>query len=289
MKKLLLAVLISTPVAVLAQITGSTMLMVGTPQSLLSGCTVSSSNSSKCSLPSGWTLAIAQGFETGSIGPNEYLGAGGNANTISGTNPHTGSKSLACNISYDGATCQWAVFPQTVIAGSNHIYVSYWRYMDSNACGDTEIYFWDVYTGNRSTFFNVEDTQNYTSPLNTCASSMQPAMIGDGTNIFADVTGKSWNLPKGTWEQVEGEYKGSTCTGGVSNNDGLYRLYINGQVVAQHVNFNLNGCGTGTDSTGMAVEAGGVFTYLGTNGSTSITPPSGSFNVYIDDVILLKQ
>lgn len=288
MKKLLLALVSLTPLALLAQVTGSTSLTVGTPQSLLSGCTVSSSNSPNCSIPSGWTLAVADGFDNGALGSstNEYLVPG---ESITTANPHSGSDSLACNITGDGAACQLGIFPNTVTSGSNHIYLSFWRYMGTNACGDTEIYFWDVYTDSRSTFFDVEDTQNYTSPLNTCVSSMQPAMIGDGSlDIFADVTGKSWSLPKGTWEQVEGEFQGSTCNGNTSNNDGLYRVYVNGVLIAQHLNFNLNGCGTGASSTGMAVEMGGIFTYLNAS-NASISAPNGSFPVYIDDVILLKQ
>lgn len=291
MNKILLALLSVTPLALLAQVTGSTFLTVGTPQSLLSGCTVSSSNSPNCSIPSGWTLAVADGFDNGALGSstNEYLVPG---ESITTANPHTGSDSLACNITGDGSACQLGIFPNTVTSGSNHIYLSFWRYMGTNACGDTEIYFWDVYTDSRSTFFNVMDSQNYTSPLNTCVSSMTPAMIGDGSdNIFADVGAPpdvAWNLPKGTWEQVEGEYQGSTCAGSTSNNDGLYRVYINGQLITQRTNFNLNGCGTGASSTGMAVEMGGIFTYLNAS-NASIAAPNGSFPVYIDDVILLKQ
>jgi hypothetical protein len=128
MKKLLLVLLILIPLAVLANITGSTVLTVGTPQSLLSGCTVpTSSNTPSCPggfPPAGWTLVQAQGFETGNAGSNGILG------TVDGVRPHTGSFSVHGLINFNQAAA--AVFLGGSSVGTyTKLYLSFWRYQDT--------------------------------------------------------------------------------------------------------------------------------------------------------------
>ncbi|MGB2889226.1 MAG: IPT/TIG domain-containing protein, partial [Candidatus Acidiferrales bacterium] len=261
-------------------------------KSLLAGATVSATNVPSVAIPSGWTLALAEGFESGKIGPNEFGLCNDptqcNLTSITGTNAHSGSFSEQCAIPFNGAACTLGVGPG-FIGSSNHIYVSYWRYFDQNACGDIEIYFAEVFAGaggGGAGFADEMDNDNYSTPSNNCVSSMTPRFYGDGAHIFNDGPPQGtdhWNLPLGVWEQVEFEFKGSTCTGSASNNDGLYRLFVNGVLTAQHLNFNTNGCLAGFSSVGMGIRAGGTFTY----GSGGLA--KGKFNVYIDDVILLKQ
>jgi IPT/TIG domain len=253
-------------------------------QSLLAGMTPSNYK-----VPSGWSLVLTEDFESGSIGPNEFLGQNASGNpAISTTRPHTGSKSLQCAIGWNGAGCDLGVVPGA-IGSSNHIYISYWRQVDPNACAAVEAYFAEVYTegsGGGTGFMDEMDNDNYSSNP-TCPAYMTPRFYGDGAYMFNDAPTQGtdvWYLPRGVWEQVEFEFKGSTCTGSTSNNDGLYRLWVNGTLTAQHVNFNTSGCAAGYNSAGMGIRNGGVWTQL--NGAN---PANGTFNVYLDDVIVLMQ
>ena len=266
-------------------------------QSLLSGCTVSSLNVPSCATPSGWTFVLADGFDSGVLGnPGifEYVyGSPG----ITTTKPHTGSHSIQGLIQNGNSEAGLGIFAAT--GTSNHIYISFWRYFDPNACGNQEIYFAAVET-TATQFYDIMDTQGEPG---SCTSSMESVMLGDGYP-FTDFSAPTptagggggsysgtWNLPLGVWEQVEFEFKGSTCTGSTSNMDGFYRLYINGKLNVQHMNANLNGCKANYSSAGMAVFAGQVFTICNASESNCNTwpPGKGAYNVYVDDVILLKQ
>jgi len=246
-------------------------------QSLLTGMTPSN-----FTVPSGWTLVLTQDFESGSIGPNEYIVGGA---TITSVNPHSGTKSLANRVTFDSGGVQWGIL-QGVIGTSRHIYLSYWRYFDSNACGGVEIYFDNVYTNSRSGIFNVMDTDNYTGT--TCSNNLTTAFYSSSSSPSLDPNfdhnGGPYNLSsaQGKWEQVEFEFQGNVS----SSTDSIVRLYINGVKIYEELNTNVNGS---ISAVGMAVEAGPLFTYIALDGVTRIAPPNGAFNVYIDDIILLKQ
>ncbi len=290
-----------------------------TPQSLLSGCTVGTNNVPSCSTPSGWSLVTADGFESGSINsPLENLGYGTNK-VVSTANPHTGKYSLQCNIANDGDACE--IDLNNGADGTfSDIYVSYWRYMAPSARGDLEIFFDRLWSPQSSSGTSsqsiVMDTQNYGDSYGV--TSMTAQNISTGSYTWADPNGTgNWNLPLGTWEQVEVWQHPNTCTAGTPNKDGFYRLYVNGNLISSDSNIQLNGC---VSMSNGWLEIGGVYTFMyfqnnnqcvdrQNHPSTSVQvscnlgstcPPYqsdgatpcinyGPYNVYLDDLVVMKK
>jgi hypothetical protein len=106
---------------------------------------------------------------------------------------------------------------------------------------------------------------------------------------------------------VEAWYHPSTASCSTSfsggNTDGFIKLWVNGQLIVQQVNVNLQGVfGTGGASPTMQatmtnLEAGGVITAWASADHTqrcnrlpcAIDPNLTAFHRYIDDIIVLKK
>lgn len=294
-----------------ASTTSSSAFTVTTAQSLLAGMTPSN-----LKVPSGWSVVLTQDFESGSLPKTQSIGDPKNS-SITTANPHTGSHSEQCRIAWDGATCELNWLPGAI--SYSDIYVSFWRYMDAAARGDLEIYFARLYgTGQDVTM----DTQNYQDSYGVTHMTAQFfAGSNSGGVNWADPNGTgTWDLPLGQWEQVEVWIHPNTCSGGVANKDGFYRLYINGRKVSGNSNVNMNGCQQMSGSSDFKLTAGGVFTYMiwknssgqcvdrqNHSGATQVSCNPGStcptvqadgttpcvnygpFNVYLDDVIIMKK
>lgn len=275
---------------------GFTVTAPARNQSLLTGCTVSASNAPSCSIPAGWSLAIAQGFESGAVGPNEQLV--GTGTSISTVQAHSGSRSMQETISAEPAGNQspggdWLLNVGALGCCTNgEIYMSWWTYLDPTAVMNTESVFAEYGVPGEGVLM---DTQNFTGKnlINTGISlfvSPQTDVVPPGIN--AGFTGGNFNLNLGTWEQEELYFKGSTCSGRASKNDGIMLFYINGQLRFRLDSRyrdpnnpngpnggNLNGCVDMT--TNAHISAGGYWTYFAGNPTT--------FHKYIDDIIVLKR
>jgi hypothetical protein len=309
-KLLCLAVLAVSGVAVMAQVSGRTTLTVGSgsqppsgTDSLLHGATVNASNQPSVAIPTGWQLAIAQGFESGSVGPNEELAFSSISTTRAHTGTHAMLETIGSNSGGNTSPGGWWTFHTTNVSccANGEVYMSIWSYLDSNAHIDTESIFASLLTRDRTTQSLLMDTQSgagtsanlWFSPQSNAPNQIDCTLVpGENTGQPQNCGfyGQLWNLNLGFWEQEEFWWKESTCTGGVPNNDGFFRMYINGQLVYQvdknhsgdrqnPMGGNMNGC---VDmSNHPEIDAGGIFTYFNPNPQT--------FNKYVDDIIVLKR
>jgi hypothetical protein len=283
---------------------GFTVTVAAPSESLLSGCTVNARNVPSCSAPSGWSLAVAQGFESGAVGPNEEL----QYSSISTSQAHTGTHAMVETISANGGNNQspggqWALNGAGVgCCARGEVYMSWWSYLDPTAKAQTESFFalMQVNNGTGQSQALIMDTQNPNGGLTTNPNLWFSPQTGDPTGVECSSStdapkpqncsyyGPTWNLNLGTWEQEELWIHESTCNGGAPNNDGFIRFYINGQL-RETVDSNtrnpwnggnINGC---VDmSVNTMLEVGGIWTYF--NPGNPVT-----WNKYVDDIIVLKR
>jgi hypothetical protein len=289
---------------------------------LLTGCTVNGSNVPSCSTPSGWTLVMAQGFESGSLGTGQSFYGGSNTETIDTTEAHTGTHSMDTYVehSYQGVGM--------ILAGSainsNHTYVSMWQYVQiANPGYGVEYTDWSMFDRkNANTDLNPDwqcAAQNGCDP----AEQSEWAQGASGTG-FANwaVYGPEESTGMGVWTQWEWELRGNDP----GQTNGFEQLFKNG-VLVQRVDSSSSRTGvcSGTTFTtaapwscgnlngnnsiatiplfiggdwGAVVPGTGanqnMSACVGGNGLTAaqVCPPNGSipfFHIYIDDVIVLKQ
>lgn len=292
--------------------------------SLLQGCSVSTSNTVTGCVgtfpPAGWSLAIADSFEGSGSGcaVNQAANEDLTFNTLNTAQAHTGSCSMDISLpAQPGGNVSEGGFLN--IAGYNlgcctngDFYMSEWRYFDTNAVNGGQPFesvFGEVYGGGSPPIDSTQnqaetfDLQNYGSVSNATGSYIlyaQTNMAGAtdcAGGVLTAATPQNcgygypgtYNFPLGHWEQDEMYYHASTCTGGVANNDGFAKLYVNGvlveQIDATHgssnpgpASGNLNGCVN--MATSSVPQLGGYWTFFGA------TP---SFHVHVDDIIVLKR
>lgn len=276
-------------------------------ESLLSGCTVDAKNLPSCSIPPGWTLVKAQGFENG-IGEGEYgySGCNGVVNAISTGLAHIGTHAWLGHICGDGDDPTWGLnYPQ--VGFFSDLYVSSWTYLTPGAHIETGNFYFHrfVCCGGK---FNQELTVNLDSfglqPAHAPhgegnqavatttypwvdfvgqSSCFDPGCKPIGTEIdFSQFTAKRWHLNTGSWQQNETWVHFNSCAGNKPNSDGFYRFYINGQLFISQSNVNLTGCWLMSGQTN--VEVGGVATVIITENSSGQcigglggeVPPGGS-------------
>ena len=275
-------------------------------QSLLSGCTVDSNNVPSCSIPSGWTLVRAEGFESGALGTGEYGRSGCNTlDTVSSAMAHTGTYSWVGNVCGDGDDPTWGLAYQQV-GSFNDLYVSSWTYLSPGAHIETGNFYFHRFqccSGNFNQELLVNLDNFATQPTNACcgeAGNQVPTItnpwvdfVGQsscytsgcnpiGTEIdFSQYVAKQWNLNAGFWQQNETWVHFNACTHNTPGRDGFYKFYINGRLLISQNNVNLIGCWPMSGQTN--VEVGGVDTVTITEDSSgncvggdgSTVPPGG--------------
>lgn len=290
---------------------GFTVVTPPAGQSLLSGCTVNASNQPNCSIPSGWSLVIAEGFENGSLGSTEAMDQN---NSIVTNNPHTGSHSMKGHYGGDGDRVSW--FLAAGNTGSfNELWISYWDYADPNAMyGNSDYFLVDINNpagcGGQGQDFGY-DAQDFTGNLTPLSTSTIIGVSQGSTSspstcqgYYQYSTGSNLAMNAGSWRQVEIHFKpsttvstGSNCNdsngGTYCNGDGEAELYINGQLQQRQLNANLNGS---QSMAGTGIELGGTLTDFCDQGGTRAVPFSKCqanaptpFNRYIDDIVVLKK
>jgi hypothetical protein len=246
-------------------------------------------------------------------------------NVFETTQAHGGTYGFGGLYGGDGDQVDW-ILNNGVIGSFKTMYLSYWEYVDSNATYPNSDYYYFQSLGTAicgsipaGTAYDAEDFNVPTLPGTT-------AWVGAGgegdpgdsvsslpncNNQFQYNTGKNVPLAPGTWRQIEVLYTPSTtftgnqyqipsahCTtdgpGAVGCGNGEQRMYINGQLVEDNLNVNLNGS---TSMTNATVQAGGVITnFCDANGTRTqffasscpkYSPPP--FHRYFDDIIVIKQ
>ena len=286
-------------------------------QSLLSGCTVDSSNVPSCATPSGWTLVTAQGFDDGAIpGTQGILG------TVGTAKPHSGANSLGGLVSTDQSSVAWAL-QQGNIGSFNSVYLSYYEWLDSNATVNDEMFVANISVSGNGLLqedvidrlaqsFNTLTPQFDVEVQSSCVTPL-PSYCAGATGISHSYYGNSPNIGAGSWHQWEIEWTPNTS--GSSN--GSVQVYRDGTLIEGLTGVNINGT---VSMANAKIQAGGVyskllwtnngqvppggtcvslgggqgFAYLGGGQSFAAIgamcgPPVPSFNRYIDDVIVIKK
>jgi len=279
-------------------------------QSLLSGATVTGCGAINMSVPSGWSLLAADGFEGGNLCDQSAEGLGNGA--VSCAKGHSGSCSISTNVSYDQAGPQW-LYLQGHSGSFTSIYLSYWEYVDPQATFNDEYQVGDLWQSQNGGFaqeiavgflgqsFNATSAPMTFDPQNGVSNGVNPPTT----------YGQTVSMAGGTWHQYEIEWT-------PGNNGGCsVQVYRDSSLLASGSGLNCNGT---VNMTGAQVQAGGQYTkLLWTNNGNP--PPSGacttlgngfgseyqgggasfsaiaalcgpivpSFNRYIDDVIVMKQ
>jgi hypothetical protein len=283
-------------------------------QSLLAGMTPAN-----YTLPSGWTLAAKQDFESGTVdnpGPGQALAA----QAITSTFAHSGSRSAFSQINSDGAGVQWYSGITT-----REYYISYWDYGKGVLFNEEYViqhaikHYPDGGFQEMGYSIGAQTIPGY--PLNSVDGGFEGAgQATTGGGMTVGFYGPSVGAYGSTdWNQWETWFKANTP--GLA--DGFLRVYLNGKRVWEVANFNFAG---NADMSGMGVEAGGWYTKnVGTSngnrpndpvnpGTCSLSEGQGSetggwigaynaspmnpgncppappaFNRYIDDIILLQK
>jgi IPT/TIG domain/Cep192 domain 4 len=293
----------------------------GTPQGLLTGCTVNSNNGLNCTVPTGWSLAYAQGFETGSLGAGQTFAGSTNFTTAKA---HTGTHSASRTYASDGQAAG-LVGP----VNSRTLYASWWEWDDSAGRFNDEVFLARPYLNDSNgnllqevilDFFNGRSCPGDSYGTGFNATQGHLVVESQTTNRQVGVTKTTWGpcspatYYNSGWNQWEVYFKANDP--GASN--GEFDVYFNGSLFWQLSNQNFNGT---IDMTNQRLEIGGVITkltwyhdtahttcgsYLGDgvdNGPhitdftktcvcTNECPPSGYvpvFTRYFDDIILLKR
>jgi hypothetical protein len=273
-------------------------------QSLLAGMTPG-----KYTLPSGWTLAAVQDFESGSLPSNQSINSGASINCSFG---HTGKCSASSSISYDSAADQW-FFSQGQIKG-REVYLSYYDWAGGGAANEEYILSHFIKTGIGGTNGMEEAGMPMVSNNkfnNTCPNI---AFGPQGNFVISPWEFGTVCYFTNTWTQWEIWLRANTP----GSSDGFIRIYKDGVTYADQENINIFGS---VDMTGMQVEAGGWYTKnvwtsngqfpnaggtctaaegdgseagnwkgsFSTIGTMNCAPAPPIFNRYIDDIILLEK
>lgn len=249
--------------ATLGSASGSASFVgTGAASTILSGCTVSSTNVPSCATPSGWTLAFAQGFDTGTVpGGTQLFGsiqAGG----------HTGSNALIGT--YNGGDQAVAIiFPGSTI-NSREMYASWWDMYEQPGRMNTEMFVARRTIGTVGSPTGTDiviDWQNGANPdicYYNCTSG-QMTFAGEGSGgvpNFNDYGSARCNPcdPKwGQWVQYELYLKANNPSFGNTgtNTDSIVQLWQNGVLIMQSLGRNINGS---LDLTLAEFQIGGILT-----------------------------
>lgn len=283
-----------------------------TPQSLLSGCTVDAKNQPTCTIPSGWTLAAAQGFETGTLPSGQTLGGGAK---IECTVAHTGG--CAAGGEYTGGDQRqyWTLSGSKI--NSLSTYLSWWEWDDSQGRLNQDFFMTRRTLYQSGSFTDDAIIGLWPQGPNDCLFNCTSEQIGlgaegrSGQPSFIDYgpyTGPDW----GTWTQWEVEMDINTS----GNSDGSVYVWRNASKVFSDTNKNIGGTLTGWATSDL--DVGGVYTYLVwwldsahtqcASGHSPYTTNYGDwskpdpcplqapttgygipFNRYFDDIIVLKK
>jgi hypothetical protein len=275
---------------------------------------------SKYSIPNGWSLVKAQDFENG-------CGSDGNCSkgqsSIGTGRANSGTHSVQGTYSQDGDYVAYITYPGSYA----ELYVSWFDYVDSTALFTDEFYL--AHFEKRT----PEDTLDQEVIVDFLWSGQNnPSKTGD-LHAMIQGLGRTWctvneygqnyrTYPVGQWVQWEVHFRPNTwTTGGVPNDDGLLRVYMNGTVWVDFENYNFNGNRSMND---LYLAIGGVYTQLiwskqdpAVVGGSACNFPSEcgnvsdgcrnfmgwpvpfdnprcgpthpSFNRYMDDVIVMKK
>jgi hypothetical protein len=253
----------------------SSGLTVTSPQSLLSGCTVttagtvgSTSNEApaiSCAVPTGWTLVSAENFAGGVLHATDKTQAVDDG--INCSIAHSaGSCSMYGQYAAEGDAFRW-VLDHGAIGSSSEVYVSFWEEYAgtvwdggnfelaeflSDGSPDQELLIdrWPDNSENRTTpsvppycADGVGPGYDYT--CQSAQSVINPQSVSGGIN--AAYYGPEVTFPSGLWRQVEIHYKANTP----GSSDGDAEVYVNGQLVQSISNANLNGA---INMAGMEVD-----------------------------------
>jgi hypothetical protein len=274
-------------------------------QGLLSGCTINSSNAPSCSVPGGWTLAAAQGFESGSLPSNQAINS-----TVNCSFGHSGRCSASAMINYQGAADQW-FFSEGQLVG-HEFYLSYYDWAGGGAANEEYTLAHAIKHGvGGSTDFQeiIPDLVSTSTYNNLCPTYVLFSQGNYPANHYLNGSCYFTNV----WTQWEIWVRANTP----GKSDGFMRIFKNGALVVDQENMNLNGS---SDMTGMQVEAGGWYTKnvwtnngqfpsagscssgpgqgseagswqgsFNTVGAQNCAPAPPSFTRYIDDIILLQK
>lgn len=207
------------------------------------------------SLPSSWSLVIAQDFESGAVGSSEYM----NGSTITTNNPIAGNYSAEGRVYKDDRSTGW-VLRQNITTGTE-IYVSWYEYIDRQGKNNDETMLfaarkegsggnymfcrWQYlnHMGSWATAFNL-DTGRL---VLFCEGDTGVSTV---SKSFAREP-KNWiNFGAGRVRQWEVYWKPATN----NEKNGTTRIYLNGILKEQFADttFNFN-----YDMTGASIYIGG--------------------------------
>lgn len=270
--------------------------------SLLSGKTPE-----KLSLPSGWTLIKAQGFEKGVLETGEWLGPG---NDVSKTKTHSGNYAIRGYYFRDAAELKWGMSGETPTGKYTELYISFYEFTEPQARFHTEY----IFGSNTKSYGNGYHRVNF-NYFNAKGwnGTVAPYIIqGEGTAMGAYAWyGPYMTIPTGRWVQREIWHRPNTP----NNSDGFIRFYEDGHLVQSRENANTNG--PVDMRAGSWFMVGGVYTvhvWRLPDGSCSDYPGEGSgydretnwdacacpnqcppdgkipkFYRFIDDIIIMKR
>lgn len=269
-------------------------------------------------LPNGWTLVRAQGFETGSVGANETA-----ISQVATARPYSGNYGMQGRVYKDDCATGWKL--NSNIATGSEIYISWYEYIDRQAKMNDEMFLFYVrkefsspyrYMGIRWQYLNNLDY--WSTSFNIDSANLVLFAEGDATGSNQSrcfyAQGKWIPFMSGQWRQWEVYWK--PATGGLQN--GTTRIYLNGilksQVVDTAFNWDVN-------MSNAEIYIGGT-TYTKINWISNATgqcsqdvghidgeysryknfkwpadcqnqsPPNGyvpKFDRYIDDIIILQR
>lgn len=269
-------------------------------QSLLNGATASNHT-----IPPGWTLYLAQGFEGGSVPAGQYINQ-----AITSAQAHSGTYSTGGNVSFDAASIRWNLEINQISAP--RIYISFWEFLTSNFRQNEEhtlFHFRKENAGGDPNAYQHMVVEYYNDPTGLFNSTIGQAMLvteGAGANFTNKAYYRtSGTIPVGAWHQWEIDWQPNTPF--VANSQ--IKLYLDGVLYASWTNLDL----VHVDMTnGPRLQVGGVYTkniwkknggltcgaFIGdgvetgrcTNFNSCECPPNPPIHTrYLDDVIVMVQ
>jgi hypothetical protein len=229
------------------------------------------------SAPAGWTVVKAEGFDSGSLGANEVLPSG--CCSFS-TTAHTGSRSLAGNISGDDSNM--GIYFDNLLGTYTSLYVSYWDRLDPNAyypnndfpfikiiptaaltCGATADIMFNGNSGNTSQTSEPMALQGEGNPANGASCN---GLIAYASDVGVSVNAGTWRhieilvtpstsvAPGGQVNPVPGHCSSSSQAG---CGNGNMEVWLNNTLIYTYPNGNLNGT---QNMQNAQIELGGFYT-----------------------------
>jgi hypothetical protein len=286
---------------------------------LLTGMTASS-----YTVPAGWALLKAEGFESGSLTDGESFWGGANTESLTNSSSHSGGHSMDTYVthSYQGIGMKL----NGDFVNSRDIYLSWWQYAENNNPGYGLAYT-DWYMMGRDNGLLIADWQSTLGWPLGAENPAQMSFFAQGENPpaqpnFAIYEHGPFDEHLGEWVQYEVHLKANDP--GADNGD--FEIYANG-VLWQQVNkytisdrcptFNgVSDCGNFTGNVDVAktdLWVGGDWGSIKLDGSNQnidacvggldpwsnqtytaqqLCPPNGiipHFHIFIDDVIVLRS